>query len=123
MPGALGLWTCPECGVEFAAKNTYNWISEKKMQGKVCPNGHWTPLWKLYHARRKKTAVKKQLTLARLRELGICGEIEALQLAVQYLLGSYEQCLNSLPSGSASRAIVQGAFEQAAEMARKVLEE
>lgn len=60
--------------------------------------------------------------LLRARTVGIAGDVEAMQLALAAMLGSYQQLLRTIPEGSQARALVDGAFGRSPEVAQKILE-
>ena len=60
--------------------------------------------------------------LVRARSVGIAGDIEAMQLALAAMIGGYDQLIKTAPAGSQTRALVDGAFERSAEVAREILE-
>lgn len=55
--------------------------------------------------------------------LGIYVDREALRLAVLAMLGGYDKAVETLLPGSGALAIVQGAFGQAPDLARRIAEE
>lgn len=121
--GKLREWVCPECRTQFYAKTTTDPEGKKKGPGKLCPNGHWTPNWRLIRFQDHPYPGETQDSiLTKMRHFGIYGMIESLEVTVRALLGSYESALRSLPEGSAARGIVEGSFKHTAIMARKVLE-
>lgn len=56
------------------------------------------------------------------RAHGIAGSVEALCLALEAMLGGYDQSMLTLPEGSSYRALVEGAFGKSPELARAILD-
>lgn len=56
------------------------------------------------------------------RAHGIAGSVEALCLALEAMLAGYDQSMLTLPEGSQSRVLVEGAFGKSPELARAILD-
>ncbi len=61
--------------------------------------------------------------LLQARALGIAGSVEALCLALEAMLGGYDQAMRTLPKDSPYRALVEGAFGRVPEVSRSILDE
>lgn len=113
--------TCPECQAVFVAEPEL--MPDSVAKGKRCPNGHWTPIYRLVKTRKKgQTKPADDTPLSRrLRAAGIVGETQAYQLMAQALLAGYDKAMETLPAGSMSRTLVEGAFGKVPALAREVL--
>lgn len=63
---------------------------------------------------------ERNSVLLRAREVGIAGDVEALQMALAAMLGGYDRLLATIPERSV--AVVAGAFGKSPEVARQILE-
>ncbi len=116
---------CPTCGIEYSAKPSFR--SGRASRGKICPHGHWHTLNSIACYREKlenaklKPAKEKKPKPVTLKSLGFGGRQEAYQLAAVYLLDGYDQAMATMPS-SAYRGLLEAAFKNRADLARKILE-
>lgn len=112
---------CPECGIVFrgpVAKPAGGPLS------KCCPKGHWSSMGALRRSRRARDGqqASEQSAGMKVRKMGITRDVvEALSLALQGMVASYERVHDQFPAGSRARAMLDGAMEKPVALAKALL--
>lgn len=124
MPNIRKTVLCPDCGVEFSGPATSN-PNGRTTQGRTCPKGHWNP----YSKFSAKIAVSdNQMPMApqptrmeMLRQIGALTGADATHMSLVTMLECYERAVATAPHGTFARAVIDGAFGKAPEVARRAL--
>lgn len=112
---------CPDCGVEFRSPMVR---MPDGRYGRQCPDGHWNSIHALGKKRTAEDAERAAKSMAgmRFRRLGVSANVvDSLSLGILAMIGAYERVRDQFPAGSQARALLDGAFEHPAKVARELV--
>ena len=105
---------CPQCEAGFTSPP----VERHGAASKCCPNGHWTPVWKLLKYRRERVTNPgpiKQITE------GIRHDSAAVLQALNGMLNGYDALMAVLPKGSVIHGLADGSFGKFPQITREIV--